>query len=64
VLTSGVPERIRLRPNAVIFVPKTWVANANDVVDLWVRGLIPAPPKVGVGYSLSNGGGGGSSSGP
>src|SRR5262249_55437059 len=42
VLTDGVPERVRLRPNAVVFVPKTWVANANDVVDLYVRGLIPA----------------------
>jgi hypothetical protein len=63
VLTDGVPERVRLRPNAVVFVPKTWVANAGDVVDLWVRGLIPALPRVGVGYSLNNSGGG-SSSGP
>jgi polysaccharide biosynthesis/export protein PslD len=59
VLTDGVPERVRLRPNAVVFVPKTWVANANDVVDLWVRGLIPALPRVGVGYSLNNTGGNG-----
>lgn len=57
VLTDGVPERVRLRPNAVVFVPKTWVANANDVVDLYVRGLIPALPRVGVGYSLNNTGG-------
>jgi protein involved in polysaccharide export with SLBB domain len=63
VLTDGVPERVRLRPNAVLFVPKTWVANANDVVDLYVRGLIPALPRVGVGYSLNNSGGS-SSSGP
>ena len=48
VLTDGVPERVRLRPNAVIFVPKTWVAHADDVVDLYVRGLIPALPRVGV----------------
>jgi protein involved in polysaccharide export with SLBB domain len=54
VLTEGVAERVRLRPNAVVFVPKTWVANANDVVDLYVRGLIPALPRVGVGYSLNN----------
>ena len=26
----------------------------NDVVDLYVRGLIPALPRVGVGYSLNN----------
>ena len=58
VLTDGVPERVRLRPNAVVFVPKTWVANAGDVVDLYVRGLIPALPRVGVGYSLNNNNGG------
>jgi hypothetical protein len=56
VLAGGVSERVRLRPNAVIFVPKTWVANANDVVDLYVRGLIPTLPRVGVGYSLNNSG--------
>jgi protein involved in polysaccharide export with SLBB domain len=59
VLTDGVPERVRLRPNAIVFVPKTWVANAGDVVDLYVRGLIPALPRVGVGYSLNNTGGNG-----
>ena len=59
VLTDGVPERVRLRPNAIVFVPKTWVANAGDVVDLYVRGLIPALPRVGVGYSLNNSGGNG-----
>jgi polysaccharide biosynthesis/export protein PslD len=54
VLTGGVAERVRLRPNAVIFVPKTWIANADDVVDLYVQGLLPTLPRVGVGYSLDN----------
>jgi protein involved in polysaccharide export with SLBB domain len=54
VLTGRVAERVRLRPNAVIFVPKTWIANADDVVDLYVQGLIPALPRIGVGYSLDN----------
>ena len=54
VLTGGVAERVRLRPNAVIFVPKTWIANADDVVDLYVQGLIPTLPRIGVGYSLDN----------
>jgi hypothetical protein len=58
VLTDSVPERVRLRPNSRIYVPKTWVANADDVVDLYVRGLIPTLPRVGVGYSLNNTGGG------
>jgi len=54
VLEDGVPERVRLRPNEVVFVPKSWIGNMNDVVDLYVRGLIPALPHIGVGYSLSN----------
>ena len=56
MLTDSVPERVRLRPNSLIYVPKTWVANADD--DLYVRGLIPTLPRVGVGYSLNNTGGG------
>src|SRR5262245_59992164 len=53
VVNDGVPERVRLRPDAVLYVPATWIADMNVVVDQWVRGLIPALPRVGVGYSLS-----------
>jgi polysaccharide export outer membrane protein len=53
VVEDGVSERVRLRANEVVFVPKSWVGNMNEVVDLYVRGLIPALPRVGVGYSLS-----------
>ena len=53
VLQDGVPERIRLAANSVVYVPKTWIAEANQVVDQWVRGLMPALPRVGAGYSLS-----------
>jgi polysaccharide biosynthesis/export protein len=54
VVQDGVPERIRLAANSVIYVPKTWVAEANVVVKQWVSGLIPALPRVGAGYSLSS----------
>jgi len=60
VVEHGVPERVRLHPDAVVYVPTTWIADANIVVDQWIRGLIPVLPRVGVGYSLSSG----SSSGP
>ena len=53
VLADGVPERVRLHPGDVIYVPTTWIADMNIVVDQYVRGLIPALPRVGVGYSLS-----------
>lgn len=54
VVEDGVAERVRLRSNEIVFVPKSWVGNMNEVVDLYVRGLIPALPRVGVGYSLNN----------
>jgi protein involved in polysaccharide export with SLBB domain len=53
VVQAGVPERVRLHPNDVIYVPPTWVADMNDVVDQYVRGLIPALPRVGVGASVT-----------
>jgi protein involved in polysaccharide export with SLBB domain len=52
VVNDGVPERVRLHPDDVVFVPQTWIGGMDDVVDLWVRGLIPVIPRVGVGYSL------------
>ncbi len=54
VLEDGVPERVRLRPNEIVYVPKSWIGDMNEVVNLYVRGLIPVLPRVGVGYSLSN----------
>ena len=53
VVEDGVPERVRLHPGDVVYVPATWIADMNVVVDQYVRGLIPALPRVGVGYSLS-----------
>ena len=52
VVHSGVPERVRLQPDTVVFVPPTWISDVNDVVDQYVRGLIPSLPRVGVGHSL------------
>jgi protein involved in polysaccharide export with SLBB domain len=53
VVNDGVAERVRLHPGDVVYVPTTWIADMNIVVDQYVRGLIPALPRVGVGYSLS-----------
>jgi protein involved in polysaccharide export with SLBB domain len=52
VVQDGVAERVRLHPGDVVFVPMTWIADMNVVVDQYVRGLIPALPHVGVGYGL------------
>jgi protein involved in polysaccharide export with SLBB domain len=53
VVENGVPERVRLHPGDVVYAPTTWIADMDIVVDQYVRGLIPALPRVGVGYSLS-----------
>ena len=42
VVEDGVPERVRLHPGDVVYVPATWIADMNVVVDQYVRGLIPA----------------------
>lgn len=54
VVEEGVPERVRLGSGDVVFVPATWISDMNDVVNLYVRGLIPVLPRVGVGYSLNS----------
>jgi protein involved in polysaccharide export with SLBB domain len=54
VVDDGVPERVRLHPNDVVFVPRTWIADADLVVQQYVIGLVPAFPRVGVGASLNN----------
>jgi len=53
VVEEGVPERVRLAAGDVLYVPSSWIGDANQVVDLYVRGLIPVLPRVGVGYSLN-----------
>jgi len=50
---DGVPERVRLHTNDVVYVPRTWIADMDLTVDQYVRGLVPAFPRVGAGYSLS-----------
>ena len=53
VVSDGVPERVRLHPGDVVYVPMTWIADMNIVVDQYVRGLIPSLPRTGVGYSIN-----------
>ena len=53
VVSDGVPERVRLHPGDVVYVPMTWIADMDIVVDQYVRGLIPTLPHTGVGYSIT-----------
>jgi protein involved in polysaccharide export with SLBB domain len=52
VVDAGVPERVRLHPNDVIYVPTSWIGDMDNTVDLYVRGLIPALPRVGAGAKI------------
>ncbi|TMB02797.1 MAG: hypothetical protein E6J70_06500, partial [Deltaproteobacteria bacterium] len=53
VVNRGVAERVRLHPNDVVYVPPTWIADMDNVVDEYVRGLIPGLPRVGLGSAVS-----------
>jgi len=53
VVDAGVPERVRLHPNDVLYVPRTWIADMNIVVDQYIRGLIPTLPRVGAGVQVN-----------
>jgi polysaccharide export outer membrane protein len=53
VVNDGVPERVRVHPGSVVYVPANWIGDMNAVVDLYVRGLIPVLPRVGAGYSIN-----------
>jgi len=53
VVDAGVAERVHLHPNDVIYLPPTWIADMDDVVDQYVRGLIPTLPRVGAGVRVN-----------
>jgi polysaccharide export outer membrane protein len=53
VVDDGVPERVRLHPNDVVYVPRTWIADMDVVVDQYIRGLIPTLPRVGAGVQVN-----------
>jgi protein involved in polysaccharide export with SLBB domain/glycosyltransferase involved in cell wall biosynthesis len=50
-LKHGAPELGTLAVYDVIYVPRTFIGDANAFVRLYIRGLIPAIPRVGVGLT-------------
>jgi hypothetical protein len=50
-INDGAPELGTLAVYDVIYVPRTFIGDANAFVRLYVRGLIPAIPRVGVGLT-------------
>ena len=45
------PELATLGVYDVIYVPRTFIGDANAFVRLYIRGLMPTMPRVGVGFS-------------
>lgn len=48
---QGSPELQILAVNDVIFVPRTFIGDANAFVRLYIRGLMPTMPRFGVGLN-------------
>lgn len=45
-------QRIAVRPDDVVYVPKSGVALANDAVDQYVRRMLPLPANIGVSVNV------------
>jgi polysaccharide export outer membrane protein len=45
------PELAKLEVYDVIVVPRTYIGDANAVMRLYVRGLLPTMPRIGIGFS-------------
>lgn len=50
-LKQGSPELTTLAVNDVLYVPRTFIGDANAFVRLYIRGLMPTIPRMGVGFS-------------
>ncbi len=50
-LKQGEPELQTLAVNDVIYVPRTFIGDANAFVRLYIRGLMPTMPRFGVGLN-------------
>lgn len=47
VLAGESTEQVVMAPDDILFVPKTWIGEADVFVDQWVRGLLPTMPRPG-----------------
>ena len=45
VIKGQSVEEIVMAPDDIIFVPKTWIGEADVFIDQWVRGLLPMTPR-------------------
>ncbi len=50
-IEQGAPELNALGAYDVIYVPRTFIGDANAFVRLYIRGLLPTMPRLGVGLT-------------
>jgi protein involved in polysaccharide export with SLBB domain/glycosyltransferase involved in cell wall biosynthesis len=48
---QGSPELATLAVNDVIYVPRTFIGDADAFVRLYIRGLMPTMPRLGIGFT-------------
>jgi polysaccharide export outer membrane protein len=48
---TGQPETVRLAGRDMLYIPRTTIGDMNTFVDLYIRRLLPIPPRVGVGFA-------------
>ncbi len=41
VVENGLPEKVRLSPDDIVFVPKSGIAKANLVIQQYIRNMLP-----------------------
>jgi polysaccharide biosynthesis/export protein PslD len=49
VIEYGAPDPVVLAANDQVFVPRTFVGDAGSFVQLYIRNLLPIPPRFGFG---------------
>lgn len=47
VIDGESHEQVVMAPNDILFIPKTWIGQADVWVDQWIRGLLPTVPRPG-----------------
>jgi len=50
-INKGNPEFTSLAANDVLYIPRTFIGDANTFVRLYFRNLVPMMPRVGIGFS-------------
>lgn len=51
-LSSGIPEQTRLAAGDVLYVPRSFIGDVDSFVRLYIRGVLPIPPRLGAGTTF------------